>query len=89
MVASQKQTTIATLISIWASMNLAYILFAIWFSTYAWTTNDIIATAIKVALDSVQLVLAILLVRRFQMWNYRLSIALIPISIAVFWLLPL
>lgn len=89
MIPSQKQVTNATLISIWASLNLAYILFAIWVSTFAWTTNDIIATAIKVAIDIVQLILAILLVRNFRMWNYRLSIALIPISIAVFWLLPL
>ena len=89
---STKQTVIAILISIWASINLAYILFALWVSGVddtPWTTNDVIANVIKVVLDSVQLVLAIILVRRFQMWNYRLSIVLIPISIAVFWLLPL
>ncbi|HEX8762445.1 MAG TPA: hypothetical protein VF733_01680 [Candidatus Saccharimonadales bacterium] len=54
-----------------------------------WTTSDIIATTIKIIVDSVQVALAIMLVRHFRVWNYRLSIALIPISIAIFWLLPL
>jgi hypothetical protein len=88
---SPKQTTISQVILIWASINLAYILFAIWLSSMnenPWTTGDVIATIIKLGIDIMQLVFAVMLVRHFRMWNYRLSIVLIPISVAIFWLLP-
>lgn len=89
---STKQATIAKLMLGWAIINLTYIVFAIWTSglnSTPWTKNDIIANTVKIALDSAQLVLAVMLVRHFRIWMYRLSLALIPISIAVFWLLPL
>ena len=89
---SARQASIAKLLLVWASINLAYVLFAISVSGVdetPRTTNDIVSTVIVIVVDIVQLAFAIMLLRNFQIWIYSVSIALIPISIAVFWSLPL
>jgi uncharacterized membrane protein (DUF485 family) len=88
----EKNLRLATaLVLAWSVLYLLYIIFAVFVSgvdSRPKTTNDNIANGIKIILGMLQLGVAIALKSRYKLWLFRAAIALIPIIIITFFLLP-